>query len=117
AGPAEALHQGFLAAQKYADEKITVRLFPTDAQPSSTVAAYQAAQEQGVKLIVGPLTRNGVTAIASSPLPRLPTLALNSPEGDVPLPRDFYTFGLGVDAEARQLALLAYEKARPTAVL
>ncbi|MGH8623337.1 MAG: penicillin-binding protein activator, partial [Burkholderiales bacterium] len=63
---------------------------------------------------VGPLTRNGVTALAESATVMVPTLALNVPEGQVPAVPDFYMLSLHAESEARQVAQLAWREGRRT---
>jgi outer membrane PBP1 activator LpoA protein len=64
-------------------------------------------------MVVGPLTRNGVTAIATTiGLITVPTLALNVPDGVASNPLNMYTLSLQVEAEARQVALLALKEGR-----
>jgi len=55
--------------------------------------------------VVGPLTRNGVSALAAEAFIPVPTLTLNIVE-EKPAPL-LYFFGMAAEAEARQLAQLA----------
>jgi outer membrane PBP1 activator LpoA protein len=107
-GPAaEAVRRGFFAALKISGDTLVAAAFPTNADPEQVMLAYSAALAKGAKLVVGPMTRSAVSALAGSPLIRVPTLALNAPEGEQPLPRSFYWFGLSTDVEARRVASLA----------
>jgi outer membrane PBP1 activator LpoA protein len=106
-GPAaDAVRRGVLAALKAGGDKLTVRPFPTDANPEHILAAYAAVVAAGARVVVGPMTRSAVSALASSALITVPTLALNTPDGDPPVPRLFYWFGLSTEAEARRMASL-----------
>jgi outer membrane PBP1 activator LpoA protein len=101
---AEALQRGFQVALKAGDAKLTAFAFPTDAEPEQVLAMYAAALRRGAKVVIGPMTRSAVTALAASGLVNIPTLALNAPDNDTALPRRFFWFGLSTDAEARQIA-------------
>ena len=90
ARPAEAVRLGFMAALKHSGEKMAVGLFATDASNESILAGYKQAVKLGALLVVGPMTRGGVSALAASTLISIPTLGLNRPEGNTALPPRFY---------------------------
>ena len=117
-GPsAEAVKNGFLAAAKlHREAQLPIRLYPVGDDPQGVVAAYRNAAAAGARFAVGPLTRNGVTALAGTDSMTVPTLALNVPEAGRPLPPDFYVLSLQVEAEARQVARLAARDGRANAV-
>ncbi|MEJ0046558.1 MAG: penicillin-binding protein activator [Rhodospirillales bacterium] len=107
-GPAaEAVRRGFMAALQVSGEKTKALAFPTNANSDQVLTNYAAALASGAKVVVGPMTRSAVSALAGSGLVTVPTLALNAPDGDPPLPRGFFWFGLSTDAEARRMASLA----------
>ena len=89
---------------------LKVRIYGTSEDPQQILAAYQRATSLGARAVIGPLTRNGVTSLALSGLVSVPTLALNIPEGEIPLPRDLYVYGLQIEAEARQMAQFALRR-------
>ncbi len=78
---------------------------------------YQKAVAQDARLVIGPLTRSAVSALANSTVVTVPTLALNAPEGDAPLPSNLFVFGLQVENEARQVASLAAQQGRRRALV
>jgi outer membrane PBP1 activator LpoA protein len=80
---------------------------PTDASPERILAEYVGAVEAGARVVVGPMTRNGVSALAASGKLPVPTLALNQPEGNAALPPRLYVFGLAIEGETRHVARLA----------
>ena len=86
---------------------LKVKVYATSEDPQQILAAYQRATSLGARAVIGPLTRNGVTSLAQSGLVNVPTLALNIPDGEISLPRDFYVYGLQIEAEARQVAQFA----------
>src|SRR3990172_5548529 len=108
AAPAEAVLAGCKAAIALIEGKPALEGVRTDASSSHIMAGYEAAATRGATGIVGPMTRNGVTAVATSGRVRSLTLALNAPEQAVALPENLYAFSLSVDAEARQIARLAW---------
>ncbi len=117
ARPAEAVRQGFMAALKHSGEKLTVGVFPTDASSESILAGYEQAVKLGARLVVGPMTRRGVSALAASALFSVPTLGLNLPEDKIALPPRFYTFGLALEAEAQLVARRAAAENLKSAIL
>jgi len=105
---AEAVSMGFLAAMAAEGRKLDVVIRRSDASDDSVLAQYQAAVDAGTLLVVGPMTRSGVTALVRNRKIAVPTLALNQPDGGGQLPASLYIFGLGVDVEARQVARQAW---------
>lgn len=103
--PADALRAGFLAAWERDRTGFAVTVIETGDTAQDVLAAYAAAQDSQ-DLIVGPLARSAVTAIAASPLVRKPTIALNHPEGrgEALLPPQMLVIGLSIEDEARQVA-------------
>ncbi len=113
---ADAVRQGFLAALKVAGKNVPpVRVYSVNEDTLDVLTTYERAIESGAQLVVGPLTRNGVAALASSSLVTVPTLALNTLEPRTPQPARLFLFGLGVELEARQIAQLALADGRRNA--
>jgi outer membrane PBP1 activator LpoA protein len=102
---AASVRAGFMAAYERDKTGFTVTVIETGDPAQDVLSAYAAAQEQQ-DIIVGPLARSAVTAVATSPLVNKPTIALNHPEGrgDLRLPDQLLTIGLSIEAEARQTA-------------
>lgn len=135
--PASAIQKGCEAALSLSGGGIRLDIARTSADPGTITAAWTAAAERGATVIIGPLTRDAVSALASqlarSPLnrvsfpasatlqtiPRPPvTIALNAPEEAGALPLRFYTFGLLMEQEARAVARMAWaDKARTAYVV
>jgi uncharacterized protein len=113
---ADAVKQGFLAAAKVAGANAPpVRIYAANEDTLNVLTVYEQAVESGAQLVVGPLTRNGVSALAASTLVTVPTLALNAPEARSPQPARLYVFGLGVELETRQIAQFAFNEGRRNA--
>jgi outer membrane PBP1 activator LpoA protein len=117
ARPAKAVRLGFMAALKQSGEKLTVGMFATDASSESILAGYEQAVKLGARLVVGPMTKAGVSALAASTLVSVPTLALNLSDGKTALPPRFYTFGLALEAEAQLVARSAAAENLKSAIL
>jgi len=115
---AEAVRAGFLeAAKKETSTQLDVRLYSVSDDPQSVIAAYRQAIESGARMVIGPLTRNGVTALAAeSTLITVPTLALNVPEGTPLYPPNFFSLSLHIESEAREAAQLALRDGRRNAI-
>jgi outer membrane PBP1 activator LpoA protein len=118
AKPAEAVRAGFTeAAGKQSGTRMPVRLYGVSDDSQAVLAGYRQALSAGAQMIVGPLTRNGVTALtAQAGLISVPTLALNVPEALSVYPSNLYTLSLQVEAEARQIAQVALRDGRRKAL-
>jgi uncharacterized protein len=103
---AQAVLEGFEeGARKQVAAALPVLVYAIADDPQQAIAAYAEAVAAGARLVVGPLTRNGVTALARSNL-SVPTLVLNHPDVRG-MPQNMYTLSLQVEIEARQVARLA----------
>lgn len=107
---AEAVRLGCQSALAFLDKRQPLQVVRTDAQASSIIAEYEAAVQRGAAVMVGPLTRSGVTALAAAGHITVVTLALNVADGDSPLPPHLYTFGLSAESEARTVARTAFAR-------
>lgn len=112
---ADAVQQGFFSAANYKRQILPVRVYSNFDENSSVVAVYRQAIANGAQAVVGPLTRNGVIALAAEKNIPVPTLALNIVEGQF-APR-LYFFGMAVEAEARQVAQLAKQQGLHQAII
>jgi hypothetical protein len=112
-----AVKDGFLAAaHAQGGTSLPVNVYAVGDDPQQSVATYIKALGAGARIVVGPLTRNGVTALAESATVMVPTLALNVPEGQIPPVPDLYMLSLHAESEARQVAQLAWQDGRRTAL-
>jgi hypothetical protein len=113
---ADAVRAGFMVAYERDKDGVVVTLIETDDSAKQTLSAYRDAVGNQ-DLIVGPLSRAAVSAIAQSGAVRIPTIALNqaeapaagadplAPSGLAPnLPPNLMLMGLSLDDEARQVA-------------
>jgi uncharacterized protein len=115
---AEAVRQGVEAANRVDGSRYAIQLWHTDASVEKILTAYNSAVAAGAKAVIGPMTRAGVAALAAANAVVIPTVALNQGEPGKPLPRNLYTFGLALDAEAKIVAQVAWrENVRNVAVI
>lgn len=99
---AEAVRAGFLAAAGAAGDSSGFIVISHG--EDGVLAAFEDARARGVKVIVGPLLRDDVKAVAQLALDLPFTVALNQLEdGTPPLPH-LYTFSLAVESDARLIA-------------
>lgn len=113
---ADAFQNGFHAAQKIHNHPLPVRAYPTDASAERIAAKYTEAVENNARVVVGPMTRSGVTALTNSALAVVPTLALNQPEAALRAP-NMYFFSLSVEQEAALVAQRALDELYRNAVV
>jgi hypothetical protein len=106
AAPAAAVRDGLLAAhfqQAARGEAVPeIRLYDTGAGAHGVRELYQQAVADGARLVIGPLHKDSVQALALSGTLDVPVLALNQIEGSGP--PGLYQFGLPPEDEARQVA-------------
>lgn len=112
---ADAVQQGFMAAINPKRLLLPVRVYSNFDENTGVVAAYRQAIANGARAVVGPLTRNGVSALAAEKDIPVPTLALNIVEGQPA--KQLYFFGMSVEAEARQAAQLAMKHGLHQAII
>ncbi|ONF42655.1 penicillin-binding protein activator [Marinobacter lutaoensis] len=106
ASAGKAIRDGFLAAY-YLDasadrSKTDIRVFNTATR--SFASLYSELASQDFDLIVGPLEKEALSAVAGMNTLPVPVLGLNYlPEGTV-APEGLYQYGLSAEDEARQIA-------------
>ena len=112
---ANAVRDGFRAAAGVEERPLLpVREYAVSGDVGGNLEGFRAAVAAGAQVVVGPLTRDAVTALAfGEPVP-VPTLALNVPDDTGRMPGNLYVLGLQVETEARQVARLAWETGRRT---
>jgi outer membrane PBP1 activator LpoA protein len=114
---AEAVRAGFLdASSKETDAVLPIRLYAVTDDARNVIDAYRKATAAGAQVVVGPLTRSGVSALSSAgDSITVKTLALNVPERSTGT-ANFYSLSLQLEAEARQVAQLALSEGRRKAL-
>lgn len=112
---ADAVRRGFMAAINPRIQSLPVRLYGNFDENSGVVAAYRQAIANGARAVVGPLTRNGVSALMAYQGIAVPTLALNIVDGQPA--KQLYLFGMSLDSEAREVAQLAAQQGLHQAII
>lgn len=109
---AEAVKDGFIAASQLSGSDMTlpIEIYDSEGSAEDLLMIYNRIRSENTKIVVGPMTRKEVSQIATSGMVTTPTLALNVPDGDAPLPKLFYSLSLSQEAEARQLANIAFDR-------
>jgi hypothetical protein len=99
-----AVRDGFLAAllQQDTDKRPLINVY--DSAEMGAATAYRRAVGDGAQFVVGPLTKDEVTAVAASGETAVLTLALNQLADDVTPPPLLFQFALDPEEEARQVA-------------
>ncbi len=96
----QAVRDGFMAAYfAGAAPRPEVDVIDAGSTAESAVAAYRQALENGAERVVGPLSREAVSALFREPMLPVPVLALNHADGVAP-PEGSVQFGLLPDEEA-----------------
>jgi outer membrane PBP1 activator LpoA protein len=106
---ADAVRAGFLAAYDREQEGMAVTVVETGDAAQDVLSAYIDAAAQH-DIVVGPMSRSGVAAVAQSGEVRKPTIALTQPDigdADAKLPQKMLVIGLSIEDEARQVAVWA----------
>ena len=113
---ATAVRDGFQAAAGVEERPLLpVREYAVSGDVAGNLEGFRTAVAAGARVVVGPLTRDAVTALAfGEPVP-VPTLALNMPDDTGRMPGNLYVLGLQVETEARQVARLVMEAGHRTA--
>ena len=112
---ANAVRNGFLASARYNKQALPIRFYSDFDENTSVVAAYRQAIANGAVAVVGPLTRNGVAALAERKYIPVPTLALNMVEAESA--SRLYFFGMAIENEARQIAQMARKQGLHQAII
>jgi len=122
---AEAVRDGFFAAYFYRLNKTyqpVIQVYDTGTHTDTMLTAYRQAVADGAGIVVGPLDRDGVKALArsgdelSTPIVTAPTLALNYTDTPPAAPDYLYQFGLAPEDEARAAAERAWLEGRRRAI-
>lgn len=114
--PAEAVKLGIIAASVLQPGTPPIRIYSTSDETSNVLAIYQQALDSGARVIIGPLTKPAVAALAESELVNVPTVALSVPDMEFSN-RNIYLFGLSLDAEARQVAQFMRREGRQSVMI
>lgn len=106
-----ALLAGIRASHQRDGHGVQLELLEISDDGAELAAVYKELNGRGFALAIGPLTRSAVHAVLDTGGPPVPTLALNQPDADRPLPSNVYVFGLAIESEGRQAATAAFDDA------
>ncbi len=104
---AEAVRQGFFAANEASGRKLTIQVLEVDDDAPALQSAVANAQQRGVRTIVGPLLRSGVNAVIDGGYASVPMVALNFPDRDAAAPPSMIALGISAEAEAQYVVRIA----------
>ena len=107
---AESIRDGFLAAyfqRPEQDYQPVIQIYDTSGV-LDIASLYKQAVKDGAEFIVGPLEKDGITALRQSNAVTIPTLVLNYTDSNDAVPAGLYQFGLAPEDEARQVAERAW---------
>lgn len=114
-----AIRDGFFAAfyaDDHSDQDESPRVEVFDTNEQDFPALYTEMQKSNPDLVIGPLEKSALNAIAQQPSLTTPLLALNYLENNQSHPANLYQYGLSAEDEARQIAKRLIADARPQAV-
>lgn len=103
-GAGTAVRDGFLAALLQQDPSRRPVVNVYDSAQLGATTAYRRALADGAQFVVGPLTKDDVTTVATSGEASVPTLALNQLADSRAAPSFLFQFALDPEEEARQVA-------------
>jgi len=114
---ANAVQDGFLAAASHNRLMLPIRIYSDfdEREDESVIAVYRQSIANGARVVVGPLTRRGVAALAERRRIPVPTLALNIVDGEHA--SKLYFFGMAIEEEAKQVARMAIEQGLHQAII
>ena len=115
---AGALRDGLLAAYfaQPADQRPRLQFYDSS-NPTTIWPLYLEAIGKGAKMVLGPLNKDAVSQLANAAELEVPTLVLNSVNGQTEPPPQLYQFGLFPEDEARQVAERAWLDDRSRALV
>lgn len=99
---ADAVRAGVLSAAEAAGGRTRVRVFPHG--EDGMLGAFEAAQQAGARVIIGPLLRDDLKILAAMAIDLPYTVALNQFDEAAGPPPTLYTFPLSIDSDARLIA-------------
>lgn len=112
---AASLLAGVRAAHGRDGAGVVVEAIEIDDQADELAVVMAELRDRNAALVLGPVTRNGAAALIELGGIAIPTLALNLPDGNPPVPARLTFFGLAIETEARQVASIAFAQVRDRA--
>lgn len=110
-GPGRAVRDGFLAAYyaalRQGQISSTITIVDTTTTSNNIRMLYSKTASEGAELIIGPLVKSNVQALATSKHIDIPTITLNYADSNTTSPKRLFQFGILPQNEARQVAAKA----------
>ena len=118
AGPSQAIRDGISTASLDSPfPRPTLQYFDSGETRSAVLSAFDAAMATHPDIVIGPLLKPQVEALADMRRLTRPVLALNYLDNTIPAPQRLFQFGLSPQDEARQAADSAIDSGLDTAVV
>lgn len=96
------VRDGLIAAwQERPEPRPKLRFYDSGENPEDVLSAVDRALSDGATLILGPLRKTHVNALARYGAPEVPILTLNHMDPEVLPPRNIFQYGLAPEDEAR----------------
>jgi outer membrane PBP1 activator LpoA protein len=101
-----AIRDGLLAAYLENPGHSSLHFYESSDSPTEAIAAYQQAVAEGADWVIGPVRRESVQGLVSSPARTTPVLVLNDsgPASGPETPVDVFSLSLSQEDEARAIA-------------
>lgn len=112
-----AVRDGFMAAMLQLPGNLRPGVQVFDTNEGGAAEAYQRATLAGASMIVGPLLKEDVEAIAATPQVGVMTLSLNTLSSNQTPPALMFQFALDPEEEARQVVQRAHAEGRTRAIV
>lgn len=117
ASAAQIVRNGIVAAQQADPQGRQPALRFYDSATSSVTDLVRQAAADGADMVIGPLQKQAVDQLASTPSLPIPVLALNQASSTRTPPANFYQFALSPEDEAASVAKGAWDQGHRTAVM
>lgn len=99
----DAIMRGFAAAQAQADDHRELRIYASTDDTASISDLYRQAQADNVDMMLGPLTRDGISYLSQQSAPTFPILALNQTDDTADQKHNLYLYGQSLETEIAQI--------------
>lgn len=118
AATGKAIRDGWIAAYLAQGGQGGVRFFDTAGNPETALRAYQQAVQEGVRLVIGPLRKEEISALVQSTQLPVPVVALNQLDavGGMPI-YNLLQLSLSPEDEARAVAEHAVSEGLRSAIV
>jgi len=107
-----AVRAGVEAGYRRDGRGLAVDIYEIEDSVAALAAAYRGMLELGTALVLGPLTRDGTTALLELGDIPITTVALNQSDGEAAVPWNVIVFTVGVETEAEMIASAAMADVR-----